>query len=203
MKTCIFHGFGVQGLVILWSTDINNRTLQQVTKFHPARYVNCTERIAHGNSPGAIPKKPQKPWEQYRESDLQYVWRSPLRPLARPCIFFLYIMLSKSYLPRRCDWKEGFSDYLHQVWSIPPKWVPLNDPCIMGEFAWWCKKQGCSHSVSWDAKIPLPNGCWCRLTPNKWACFRIVLFAKCRWKVKQKPTIHNPIEAEGGKNNYV
>ena len=58
----------------------------------------------------------------------------------------------------------------------PPnqKWVPLNDPCIMGEFAWWCNKQGCSHSVSWDAKSPSPNGCWCRLTPNRRACFRIV-----------------------------
>ena len=41
-----------------------------------------------------------------------YVLRSPLRPLARPCIFdasiSCIIMLSKSYLPRRCDWKDGF-----------------------------------------------------------------------------------------------
>ena len=37
-----------------------------------------------------------------------YVLRSPLRPLARRCIFDASIMLSKSYLPGRWDWKGFF-----------------------------------------------------------------------------------------------
>ena len=39
-----------------------------------------------------------------------YVLRSPLRPLARPCIFDASISCSQNpnYLPRRCDWKDVF-----------------------------------------------------------------------------------------------
>ena len=66
-----------------------------------------------------------------------HIWhfmRSPLRPLVRPCIFFASIlMLSKSYLPRRCDWKGVVfykSPYLCR--GLDSFWFSLPSPfCIV------------------------------------------------------------------------